>query len=122
MICVHSVTARGPFDGLVSGSDYAGKPVIAIINTWSNINSCHSHLRERANDVKRGVWQAGGFPVEMPALSPLDTFQKPTTMMYRNLLAMETEECCAPNPADGCVLLGGCDKTTPALLLWVRSA
>ena len=98
-------------------ADYAGKPVIAIINTWSDINPCHSHLRERANDVKRGVWQAGGFPVEMPAFTLGETFQKPTTMMYRNLLAMETEEMLRSYPADGCVLLGGCDKTTPALLM-----
>jgi len=98
-------------------ADYAGKPVIAIINTWSDINPCHSHLRERANDVKRGIWQAGGFPVEMPAFTLGETFQKPTTMMYRNLLAMETEELLRSYPADGCVLLGGCDKTTPALLM-----
>ncbi len=98
-------------------ADYAGKPVIAIINTWSDINPCHSHLRERAEDVKRGVWQAGGFPMEMPAITLGETFQKPTTMMYRNLLAMETEELLRSYPADGCVLLGGCDKTTPALLM-----
>jgi dihydroxy-acid dehydratase len=98
-------------------ADYTGKPVIAIVNTWSDINPCHSHLRERAEDVKRGVWQAGGFPVEMPAITLGETFQKPTTMMYRNLLAMETEELLRSYPADGCVLLGGCDKTTPALLM-----
>ena len=98
-------------------ADYSGKPVIAIINTWSDINPCHSHLRERAEDVKRGVWQAGGFPVEMPAVTLGETFQKPTTMMYRNLLAMESEELLRSYPADGCVLLGGCDKTTPALLM-----
>ena len=98
-------------------ADYAGKPVIAIINTWSDINPCHSHLRERAEEVKKGVWQAGGFPVEMPAFTLGETFQKPTTMMYRNLLAMETEELLRSYPADGCVLLGGCDKTTPALLM-----
>ena len=98
-------------------ADYAGKPVIAIINTWSDVNPCHSHLRDRAEDVKRGVWQAGGFPVEMPAMTLGETFQKPTTMMYRNLLAMETEELLRSYPADGCVLLGGCDKTTPALLM-----
>jgi len=98
-------------------SDYAGKPVIAIINTWSEINSCHTHFRQRAEEVKRGVWQAGGFPVEMPALSLAEPFQKPTTMLYRNLLAMETEELLRSYPADGCVLLGGCDKTTPALLM-----
>jgi dihydroxyacid dehydratase/phosphogluconate dehydratase len=71
-------------------SDYAGKPVIAIINTWSDINACHSHFRARAEEVKRGVWQAGGFPVEMPAITLSEPFQKPSTMMYRNLLAMET--------------------------------
>jgi len=98
-------------------ADYEGKPVIAIINTWSEINPCHSHLRQRAEDVKRGVWQAGGFPVEMPAMTLGETFQKPTTMMYRNLLAMETEELLRSYPVDGCVLLGGCDKTTPALLM-----
>jgi dihydroxy-acid dehydratase len=98
-------------------ADYAGKPVIAIINTWGDINPCHSHLRERAQDVKRGIWQAGGFPVEMPAFTLGETFQKPTTMMYRNLLAMETEELLRSYPADGCVLMGGCDKTTPALLM-----
>jgi dihydroxy-acid dehydratase len=98
-------------------ADYEGKPVIGIINTWSDINPCHSHLRERAEDVKRGVLQAGGFPVEMPAITLGETFQKPTTMMYRNLLAMETEEQLRSYPADGCVLLGGCDKTTPALLM-----
>jgi dihydroxyacid dehydratase/phosphogluconate dehydratase len=98
-------------------ADYAGKPVIAIVNTWGDINPCHSHLRGRAEDVKRGVWQAGGFPVEMPAFTLGETFQKPTTMMYRNLLAMETEEMLRSYPADGCVLMGGCDKTTPALLM-----
>ena len=98
-------------------SDYAGKPVIAIINTWSDINSCHSHFRQRAEEVKRGIWQAGGFPIEMPAMSLAEPFQKPTTMLYRNLLAMETEELLRSYPADGCVLMGGCDKTTPALLM-----
>jgi len=98
-------------------SDYAGKPVIAIINTWSDINPCHSHFRQRAEEVKRGIWQAGGFPVEMPAMSLSEPFQKPTTMLYRNLLAMETEELLRSYPADACVLMGGCDKTTPALLM-----
>jgi dihydroxy-acid dehydratase len=97
--------------------DYAGKPVIAIVNTWSDINPCHQHFRQRAEEVKRGVWQAGGFPVEMPAISLSEPFQKPTTMLYRNLLAMETEELLRSYPADGCVLMGGCDKTTPALLM-----
>src|SRR5512141_3428644 len=98
-------------------SDYAGKPVIAIINTWSDINPCHSHFKQRVEEVKRGVWQAGGFPVEMPAMSLSEPFQKPTTMMYRNFLAMECEELLRSYPADGAVLMGGCDKTTPALLM-----
>ncbi len=102
-------------------ADYAGKPVIAILNTWSDINPCHAHFRQRAEEVKRGVWQAGGFPVEMPALSLSEPFQKPTTMMYRNLLAMEAEELLRSYPADGCVLLGGCDKTTPALIMGATS-
>ena len=100
-----------------SRADYQGKPVIAIINTWSDINPCHSHFRQRAEEVKRGVWQAGGFPVEMPAITLSEPFQKPTTMLYRNLLAMETEELLRSYPADGCVLMGGCDKTTPALVM-----
>jgi len=104
-----------------SRSDYAGKPVIAIINTWSDINPCHSHFRQRAEEVKRGVWQAGGFPVEMPAISLSEPFQKPTTMLYRNLLALETEELLRSYPADGCVLMGGCDKTTPALVMGALS-
>ena len=102
-------------------SDYAGKPVIAIINTWSDINPCHTHLRQRAEEVKRGVWQAGGFPGEMPAMSLAEPMQKPTTMMYRNLLAMECEELLRSYPADGAVLLGGCDKTTPALIMGATS-
>jgi dihydroxy-acid dehydratase len=102
-------------------SDYAGKPVIAIINTWSDINPCHSHFRARAEEVKRGVWQAGGFPVEMPAITLSEPFQKPTTMMYRNFLAMETEELLRSYPADGCVLMGGCDKTNPALIMGATS-
>ncbi len=102
-------------------ADYAGKPVIAILNTWSDINPCHTHFRQRTEEVKRGVWQAGGFPVEMPALSLAEPFQKPSTMMYRNLLAMETEELLRSYPADGCVLLGGCDKTTPALIMGATS-
>jgi dihydroxy-acid dehydratase len=101
--------------------DYAGKPVIAILNTWSDINPCHSHFRQRAEEVKRGIWQAGGFPVEMPALTLSEPFQKPTTMLYRNLLAMETEEMLRSYPADGAVLMGGCDKTTPALIMGALS-
>ena len=100
-----------------SADDYAGKPVIAIINTWSEANPCHVHLRQRADEVKRGVWQAGGFPLEMPAMSLGETFMKPSTMLYRNLLAMEVEELLRANPVDGVVLLGGCDKTVPGLLM-----
>src|SRR5690349_16543769 len=102
--------------------DFAGKPVIAIINTWSDINPCHTHFRERAEDVKRGVWQAGGFPLEVPAISLSEPFQKPSTMLYRNLLAMETEELLRSYPFDGAVLLGGCDKTTPALVMGAISS
>ncbi|MBA3390931.1 MAG: dihydroxy-acid dehydratase [Rubrobacter sp.] len=100
-----------------AAEDYQGKPVIGIINTWSDINPCHTHFRDRAGEVKRGVWQAGGFPVEMPAMSLSEPFQKPSTMLYRNLLAMETEELLRSYPMDGAVLLGGCDKTTPAMLM-----
>jgi dihydroxy-acid dehydratase len=98
-------------------SDYVGKPVIAIINTWSDINTCHTHFKQRVEEVKRGVWQAGGFPVEMPAMSLAEPMQKPTTMLYRNFLAMETEELLRSYPADGAVLMGGCDKTTPGLVM-----
>ncbi len=97
--------------------DWQGKPVIGIINTWSEINPCHAHLRSRAENVKRGVLQAGGFPLELPAISLSETFVKPTTMMYRNFLAMETEELLRSHPLDGAVLMGGCDKTTPGLIM-----
>src|SRR6201997_2524288 len=105
-----------------SRSDYLGKPIIAIINTWSDINACHSHFRQRAEEIKRGVLQAGGFPLEMPAIALAEVFQKPTTMLYRNLLALETEELLRSYPVDGAVLMGGCDKTTPALLMGAASA
>src|SRR5690349_1242932 len=98
-------------------SDYMGKPVIAVVNTWSEINSCHTHFKQRVEEVKRGIWQAGGFPVEMPVMTLAEPFQKPTTMLYRNFLAMETEELLKSYPFDGCVLMGGCDKTTPGLLM-----
>lgn len=100
-----------------SMEDIAGKPVIAILNTWSDLNTCHSHFRQRAEEVKRGVWQAGGFPVELPAMSVSEIFMKPSPMMYRNFLAMETEELLRSQPIDGAVLMGGCDKTTPGLLM-----
>ena len=91
--------------------------MIGILNTWSEINPCHGHLRARADDVKRGVWQAGGFPIELPAMSLAEPFVKPSTMLYRNLLAMECEELLRSHPIDGAVLMGGCDKTTPGLLM-----
>ena len=98
-------------------ADWSGRPVIGIINTWSDINQCHAHLRARVEDVKRGVLQAGGFPIELPAISLSEPFVKPTTMLYRNFLAMETEELLRSHPIDGAILLGGCDKTTPGLLM-----
>ncbi|MFJ2650100.1 L-arabinonate dehydratase [Streptomyces sp. NPDC087420] len=101
--------------------EHLGKPVVAILNTWSDINPCHVHLRERAQAVKRGVWQAGGFPLEFPVSTLSETFQKPTPMLYRNLLALETEELLRSYPVDGAVLMGGCDKTTPALLMGAAS-
>ena len=103
-------------------TEWAGRPVIGILNTWSDANSCHTHFRLRAEEVKRGVWQAGGFPLEMPVLSVGETYMKPTTMLYRNMLAMETEEIIRANPVDGVVLLGGCDKTVPGLIMGATSA
>jgi dihydroxy-acid dehydratase len=97
--------------------DWVGKPVIGIINTWSDINACHGHLRARAEDVKRGVYQSGGFPIELPAMSLAEPFVKPSTMLYRNFLAMECEELLRSHPIDGAVLMGGCDKTTPGLIM-----
>ena len=104
-----------------SAEDFLGKPVIAVLNTWSEANTCHSHFRTRAEEVKRGVWQAGGFPLEMPVLSLGETYMKPSPMLYRNLLAMETEEILRSNPIDGVVLMGGCDKTVPGLLMGATS-
>jgi dihydroxy-acid dehydratase len=101
--------------------EYLGRPIIAILNTWSDLQPCHKHFKERVEDVKRGVLQAGGFPVELPALSLSETYVKPTTMMYRNMLAMETEEQLRSHPVDGAVLMGGCDKTGPALLMGATS-
>ena len=97
--------------------DWMGKPVIGIINTWSDINPCHAHFKQRVETVKRGVLQAGGFPLELPAISLSENFVKPTTMLYRNFLAMECEELIRSHPIDGAVLMGGCDKTTPGLLM-----
>lgn len=105
----------------LSGEDWEGKPVIAIINTWSDLSPCHHHLRDRAEFVKKGVWQAGGMPVELPVHSFSEQFLKPTSMLYRNMGAMEVEETLRAHPVDGVVLLGGCDKSTPALVMGALS-
>ena len=97
--------------------DWQGKPMIAVINTWSDAQPCHMHFKDRVEWVKRGILQAGGFPMELPALSLSENFVKPTTMLYRNMLAMETEELLRSHPVDGAVLMGGCDKTTPGLVM-----
>ncbi len=103
-------------------ADWVGKPLIAIVNTWSDMNQCHSHFKHRVEDVKRGVLQAGGLPIELPAISLSEPIVKPTTMLYRNFLAMETEELLRSHPVDGAVLMGGCDKTTPGLVMGACSA
>jgi dihydroxy-acid dehydratase len=102
-------------------ADYAGRPLIAIVNTWSDANQCHAHFKHRVEDVKRGILQAGGFPLELPAISLSESMVKPTTMLYRNFLAMETEELLRSHPVDGAVLMGGCDKTTPGLTMGALS-
>jgi len=102
-------------------ADWAGKPIIAIVNTWSDANQCHAHFKQRVDDVKRGVLQAGGLPLELPAISLSESLVKPTTMLYRNFLAMETEELLRSHPVDGAVLMGGCDKTTPGLTMGALS-
>src|SRR3979411_3148961 len=99
--------------------EWKDRPVIAILNTWSDAQPCHMHFKSRVDDVKRGALMAGGFPVELPALSLSESLLKPTTMLYRNLLAMDAEELLRGHPVDGVVLMGGCDKPTPALLLRV---
>ncbi|MCA9131314.1 MAG: dihydroxy-acid dehydratase [Planctomycetales bacterium] len=103
-------------------TDFRNKPIVAILNTWSDLNTCHSHFRERAADVKRGILQAGGFPVEVPVMSLGEMLMKPSTMLYRNMLAMETEEVLRCHPIDAAVLMGGCDKTVPGLLMGAISA
>jgi dihydroxy-acid dehydratase len=102
--------------------DYVGKPIIGILNTWSDLNSCHMHLRLTADAVKRGILQAGGHPMEIPVMSVGEMLTKPTAMFHRNFLAMETEEVLRAHPIDGAVLLGGCDKSTPGLLMGAFSA
>ena len=103
-------------------ADYKDRPVVAILNTWSDLNTCHSHFRSRADEVRRGILQAGGFPVEVPVMSLGEMLMKPTTMLYRNLLAMEVEEVLRCHPIDAAVLMGGCDKTVPAMLMGAISA
>ena len=105
-----------------SMEDMSGKPVIAILNTWSDANPCHAHFRNRADEVKRGIWQAGGFPMEIPLLTLGEVFMKPSTFLYRNLLAMDAEEALRSYPVDGAVLMAGCDKTVPALVMGAASA
>ena len=101
--------------------DWEGKPIIAIINTWSDLSPCHHHLRDRAEFVKKGIYQAGGMPVEMPVHSFSEQFLKPTSMLYRNMGAFEVEETLRSHPIDGAVLMGGCDKSTPALIMGATS-
>src|SRR5574337_154125 len=101
---------------------FDGKPVIGICNSWSELNNCNAHLRQVAEAVKRGVWSAGGFPLEFPVISLGEILMKPTTMLFRNLMAMDVEECIRAYPLDAVVLLSGCDKTTPAMLMGAASA
>ncbi|TFL16053.1 dihydroxy-acid dehydratase [Jannaschia formosa] len=104
-----------------SREEFMDRPVVAILNTWSDLSPCHAHLRERAQDVARGITRAGGFAVELPALSLGEVMVKPTTMLYRNMLAMEAEELLRSHPVDAVVLLGGCDKTVPGLMMGALS-
>ena len=101
---------------------FDGKPVIGICNSWSELTNCNVHLRQVAEAVKRGVWAAGGVPLEFPTISLGEMFMKPTTMLFRNLMSMDVEESISANPIDGVVLLSGCDKTTPAQLMGAASA
>src|SRR5437016_3681397 len=101
---------------------FDGRPVIGIANSWSELTNCNAHLRQVAEAVKRGVWSAGGFPLEFPTISLGEVLMKPTTMMFRNLMAMDVEECIRAYPLDTVVLLSGCDKTTPAMLMGAASA
>lgn len=105
-----------------SKEEFIGRPIIGIFNTWSDLNACHKHFKERVEDVKRGILMAGGMPVEIPCMSLYETLVKPSALLYRNLLAMEVEETIKSNPLDGVVLMGGCDKTTPGLILGAISA
>ena len=101
---------------------FDGRPVVGIANSWSELTNCNAHLRQVADAVKRGVWSAGGFPLEFPTISLGEVLMKPTAMMFRNLMAMDVEECIRAYPLDAVVLLSGCDKTTPAMLMGAASA
>ena len=103
--------------GGYSLEDFKDKPVIAILSTWSDFQTCHAHFPQRIEEIKRGIWQAGGFPAVIPVQSVSESFLRPTSMLYRNLLAMEAEEALRAHPVDGVVLLGGCDKTGPGLVM-----
>jgi dihydroxy-acid dehydratase len=103
-------------------ADYVGKPVIAILHTWNDLSQCHTHFPERVEQIKRGILQAGGFPLEIPVMSLSEMFMKPSAMFYRNLLALEVEETLRCHPIDGAVLVGGCDKTVPGLIMGATSA
>ena len=105
-----------------SDAVFDGRPVVGIANSWSELTNCNAHLRQVADAVKRGVWSAGGFPVEFPTISLGEVLMKPTTMLFRNLMAMDVEECLRGYPLDAAVLLSGCDKTTPAMLMGAASA
>ena len=100
---------------------FDGRPVIGICNTWSELTPCNAHFRTIAERVKRGVWEAGGFPVEFPVTSLGETLMRPTAMLFRNLASMDVEESVRANPIDGVILLAGCDKTTPSLLMGAAS-
>src|SRR4029450_11574314 len=101
---------------------FDGRPVIGIGNSWSELTNCNAHLRQVAEAVKRGVWSAGGFPLEFPTISLGEVLMKPTTMLFRNLMAMDVEECIRAYPLDAVVLLSGCDKTKPAMLMGATAA
>ncbi|MBD28499.1 MAG: dihydroxy-acid dehydratase [Verrucomicrobiaceae bacterium] len=113
--------SRARQSGLGDG-DFHGKPVVGILNTWTDLNSCHLHFKSTVESIKRGVLQGGGLPMEIPVMSCGETLTKPTSMLYRNFLAMEAEEMIRANPIDCAVLLGGCDKSTPALIMGAISA
>src|SRR5437868_7420489 len=117
--CAHRSWVKS---GGFSDHVFDGRPVIGVANSWSELTNCNAHLRQVAEAVKRGVWSAGGFPLEFPTISLGEVLMKPTTMLFRNLMAMDVEECMRAYPLDAVVLLSGCDKTTPAMLMGAASA